>query len=149
MDALVLDEADRMFSDGFADELEGCVTARQTMLFSATMTDDIDALVRMSLHRPLRFFVDPKTVDSKRPVTRIRPRESRKGEGTFGSACGPLQAVIQTRCDHLLQEQETRASNTTGLRSTRYESRRAARRPDARTGSKDSAFRLRVGVLTC
>ena len=30
-----------------------------------------------------------------------------------------------------------------------HESRRAARRPDARTGSKDSAFTLRVGVLTC
>ena len=60
MDALVLDEVDRMFSDGFADELEGCVTARQTMLFSATMTDDVDALVRMSLHHPVRLFVDPK-----------------------------------------------------------------------------------------
>ena len=60
MDVLVLEEADRMLSDGFADELEECVAARETILFSATMTDDVDALVRMSLHHPVRLFVDPK-----------------------------------------------------------------------------------------
>ena len=64
LDVLILDGADRMLSDGFADELKeiisACPTARQTMLFSATMTDDVDALVRMSLHRPVRLFVDPK-----------------------------------------------------------------------------------------
>ena len=53
-----------MLSDGFADELKeiisACPTARQTMLFSASMTNDVDALVRMSLHRPLRLFIDPK-----------------------------------------------------------------------------------------
>ena len=59
MDVLILDEADRMLSDGFADELEECVTARQTMLFSATMADGVDALVRMSLHRPVRLSVGP------------------------------------------------------------------------------------------
>ena len=41
-----------MLSDGFDDELKEiiftCPTARQSMLFSATMTDDVDALVRMS-----------------------------------------------------------------------------------------------------
>ena len=97
-----------MLSDGFADELKeiisACPTARQTMLFSASMTNDVDALVRMSLHRPLRLFVDPK-----QSTARGLLRESRKGEGTFGSTCGPLQADMQTRCDHLLQEQETRA----------------------------------------
>ena len=59
MDVLVLEEADRMLSDEFADELKECVATRETMLFSATMTDDVDALVRMSSHRPVRLFVDP------------------------------------------------------------------------------------------
>ncbi|KAI0286966.1 P-loop containing nucleoside triphosphate hydrolase protein [Russula aff. rugulosa BPL654] len=53
LDILVLDEADRMLSDGFADELgeiiKACPVSRQTMLFSATMTDS-----------PVRLFVDPK-----------------------------------------------------------------------------------------
>ena len=64
LDILVLDEADRMLSDGFADELgeiiEACPVSRQTMLFSATMTDSVDELVKMSLNKPVRLFVDPK-----------------------------------------------------------------------------------------
>jgi len=64
VDVLVLDEADRMLSDGFADELaeiiKSCPTSRQTMLFSATMTDSVDELVKMSLNKPVRLFVDPK-----------------------------------------------------------------------------------------
>lgn len=64
IDILVLDEADRMLSDGFADELaeivKSCPTSRQTMLFSATMTDSIDDLIKMSLNKPVRLFVDPQ-----------------------------------------------------------------------------------------
>ncbi|KAI0307738.1 P-loop containing nucleoside triphosphate hydrolase protein [Multifurca ochricompacta] len=64
LDILVLDEADRMLSDGFADELseiiKACPLSRQTMLFSATMTDSVDELVKMSLNKPVRLFVDPK-----------------------------------------------------------------------------------------
>jgi ATP-dependent RNA helicase DDX27 len=64
VDILVLDEADRMLDDGFADELseiiKSCPTSRQTMLFSATMTDSVDSLVKMSLNKPVRLFVDPK-----------------------------------------------------------------------------------------
>ena len=64
LDVLVLDEADRMLSDGFADELaeiiKSCPTSRQTMLFSATMTDSVDELVKMSLNKPVRLFVDPR-----------------------------------------------------------------------------------------
>lgn len=64
IDILVLDEADRMLSDGFADELaeiiKSCPVSRQTMLFSATMTDSVDELVKMTLNKPVRLFVDPK-----------------------------------------------------------------------------------------
>ncbi|KAG9055772.1 nucleolar DEAD-box protein required for synthesis of 60S ribosomal subunit [Serendipita sp. 407] len=69
LDVLVLDEADRMLSDGFADELteivKACPKSRQTMLFSATMTDSVDELVRMSLDKPVRLFVDPKRSTAK------------------------------------------------------------------------------------
>ena len=53
-----------MLSDGFADELaeivKSCPKSRQTMLFSATMTDSVDELVKMSLNKPVRLFVDPQ-----------------------------------------------------------------------------------------
>ncbi|PKI85388.1 RNA helicase [Malassezia vespertilionis] len=64
IEILVIDEADRMLEDGFEAELneivQACPTKRQTMLFSATMTDNVDQLVRLSLDRPVRLFVDPK-----------------------------------------------------------------------------------------
>lgn len=64
IEILIMDEADRMLEDGFAAELDeiiqACPKARQTMLFSATMTDSVEQLVRLSLRRPVRLFVDPK-----------------------------------------------------------------------------------------
>lgn len=51
-----------MLEDGFADELgeivKQCPKSRQTMLFSATMTDNVDQLIRMSLNHPARLFID-------------------------------------------------------------------------------------------
>lgn len=74
-----------MLSDGFADELKeiisACPVARQTMLFSATMTDDVDALVRMSLRRPVRLFVDPKRSTARGLVQEfVRVRAEREKE---------------------------------------------------------------------
>ena len=63
VEILVMDEADRMLEDGFRDALSEIITfcpkTRQTMLFSATMTDDVDKLAKFSLVRPVRLFVDP------------------------------------------------------------------------------------------
>lgn len=86
VDILVLDEADRMLSDGFADELaeivNACPRGRQTMLFSATMTDSVDELVKMSLNRPVRLFVDAKRSTARSLVqefVRVRRDEDRGG----------------------------------------------------------------------
>ncbi|KZW02520.1 DEAD-domain-containing protein [Exidia glandulosa HHB12029] len=86
VDILVLDEADRMLSDGFADELaeivNACPRGRQTMLFSATMTDSVDELVKMSLNKPARLFVDAKRTTARSLVqefVRVRKEEDRGG----------------------------------------------------------------------
>ncbi|GER57013.1 ATP-dependent RNA helicase [Striga asiatica] len=76
---LILDEADRLLELGFSAEIHElvklCPKRRQTMLFSATMTERVDELIKLSLVKPLRLSADPST---KRPsalteeVVRIR-----------------------------------------------------------------------------
>ncbi|MGD2134711.1 MAG: DEAD/DEAH box helicase [Gemmatimonadales bacterium] len=56
IEVLVLDEADRMLDMGFAPDvrriLDAVPEARQTMLFSATITADVDRLARRALSKP-------------------------------------------------------------------------------------------------
>ncbi|KAL0951162.1 hypothetical protein HGRIS_007894 [Hohenbuehelia grisea] len=94
LDILVLDEADRMLSDGFADELteiiKSCPTSRQTMLFSATMTDSVDELVRLSLNKPVRLFVDPKRTTARGLVqefVRVRAGKESERPGLLAALC--------------------------------------------------------------
>ena len=65
IESLVLDEADRMLEEGFREALteivRNCPRGRQTMLFSASMTDEVNELVRLSLNHPVRLFVDKST----------------------------------------------------------------------------------------
>lgn len=80
---LILDEADRLLELGFSVEINElirmCPKRRQTMLFSATMTEEIDELVKLSLNKPVRLEADPSL---KRPATLteevVRIRRSRE-----------------------------------------------------------------------
>ncbi|XP_034677202.1 DEAD-box ATP-dependent RNA helicase 28 [Vitis riparia] len=67
---LILDEADRLLELGFNAEIRElvrlCPKRRQTMLFSATMTEEVDELVKLSMTKPMRLAADPST---KRPAT--------------------------------------------------------------------------------
>jgi ATP-dependent RNA helicase DDX49/DBP8 len=57
---LVLDEADRLLSQGFSSELRVILTAmsskkRKTFLFSATMTDSLTEVEKLAMSQTLRF----------------------------------------------------------------------------------------------
>ena len=80
---LFVDVADRRILDeNFEDQLKEIVEdlpkSRQTMLFSATMTDKVSTLIRLALTKPVRLFVDPKysTVSGlTQEFIRIRPEK--------------------------------------------------------------------------
>lgn len=92
IDILVLDEADRMLSDGFHDELteiiNSCPKSRQTMLFSATMTDSVDELIKMSLNKPVRLFVDPKRSTARGLIQEfVRVRKENERSAVLAALC--------------------------------------------------------------
>lgn len=85
VEILVLDEADRMLEEGFADELNEILNkipkSRQTMLFSATMTSKVDDLIRVGLQRPVRLMVDAQKQTVSGLVQEfVRLRPGREGK---------------------------------------------------------------------
>ncbi|EYU38793.1 hypothetical protein ABFS82_03G071400 [Erythranthe guttata] len=81
---LILDEADRLLELGFSAEIHElvkmCPKRRQTMLFSATMTEKIQELIKFSMNKPSSIEADPFT---KRPAALteevVRIRRTREG----------------------------------------------------------------------
>lgn len=64
-DALVLDEADRLLDLGFKEDLQKIISRlpkqRRTGLFSASMSEAVDQLIRVGLRNPVRIAVKVKT----------------------------------------------------------------------------------------
>ena len=71
VEILVIDEADRMFDMGFIKDLRfllrRCppVEERQSMLFSATLSHDVQELAFMFMNDPLRLEVKPEQVTAE------------------------------------------------------------------------------------
>ncbi|KAF9741445.1 ATP-dependent rRNA helicase spb4 [Paraphaeosphaeria minitans] len=74
-DALVMDEADRLLDMGFKDDLQKILSRlpkqRRTGLFSASVSEAVDQLIRVGLRNPVRIAVKVKS--------RAAPKEGEEG----------------------------------------------------------------------
>ncbi|KAJ3338047.1 nucleolar DEAD-box protein required for synthesis of 60S ribosomal subunit [Gonapodya sp. JEL0774] len=102
LEILVIDEADRILDEGFADELNEIIAStprsRQTMLFSATMTDDVDSLVRLHMTKPVRLFIDASTSITTNLIqefVRIRAHKDEDRAGVLAALCS---RTYKSRC---------------------------------------------------
>jgi ATP-dependent RNA helicase DDX27 len=91
VEILILDEADRMLDEYFAEQLKEvmrlCSKTHQTLLFSATMSDKVEDLVNMSLKRPVKIFLNDNvdvTPLLKQEFVRLRDNSERNREAILG-----------------------------------------------------------------
>ncbi|KAF5275214.1 hypothetical protein FQR65_LT04248 [Abscondita terminalis] len=103
IEILILDEADRMLDEFFAEQMKEiikqCAYTRQTMLFSATMNDEVHNLANISLNNPARIFVDSNknvAFNLRQEFVRIRPNMEEDREAILAAL------VCRTFRDHCM-----------------------------------------------
>lgn len=98
---IVLDEADEMLSMGFRGDIETVLNAipqkRQTVLFSATMPDEILALTRKYQNDPVTVQINPKAVTVKtirQEFYEVAPSGKAEALGTLLQYHAPTRAIV-------------------------------------------------------
>jgi len=152
VEIVVLDEADRMFDMGFMPDVRRILSAlpaqRQTLLFSATMPDEIRALTVDILRKPVTVQVgESRPAETvSHAVYTTNPTAKNEMLVTLLRQVGSGQALVFTRTKHrakkLAQQLAKSGLATTSLQGNLTQSQRQAAMDSFRSG------RARIMVAT-
>lgn len=146
LEVLVLDEADRMLDMGFIVDIRRIMKAlpsqRQTLLFSATFSNEIKALADDLLNDPTLIEVDPSNTAAEQVTQRVIEvdRERRREMLSHMIGRGNWQRVlvfVRTKqiADRLAQQMQKDGLNTVAIHGDKSQGARNRALADFRSGA--------------
>lgn len=149
---VVLDEADHMFDIGFAPQVREIMKAvpeqRQTLLFSATMPEEILRLATQNMKLPLRIEVAPAGTTAEKVEQEIivvnKPSKFSLLVKTISECQGPVLVFARTK--HGTKD-IARGLRETGITASEIHSNRSlGQRREALDGFKNHKYRVLVAT---
>lgn len=115
MEILVLDEADRMLNLGFSEEISEILqlipSKRQTLMFTATFSDEVKSLAAGLVEHPIEISINPQEITVDSIGQWVYPVEKMKKTALFiqllnGRSGDRVLVFTKTknRADHLVQK---------------------------------------------